>query len=206
MVLVFFVGGIWWYVRHAAAGPAAGGAAFAPPERFFSELPPALAPLGSVANDLAEGAQSVVDSIVNAVTPEPWQLPAAGEPYRAAIEAAEARYAIPPMMLARLLYQESRFREDIISGRTVSPAGALGIAQFMPATAAELGVDPLNVAQSIEGAARYLAQLYRSTGDWKLALAAYNWGIGNVQRKGIGAAPAETRAYVAGILGDVGLA
>lgn len=48
--------------------------------------------------------------------------------------------------------------------------------------------------------------LYRQTGDWAQALAAYNWGIGNVRRKGLAAAPAETRNYYAGILADIGLA
>ncbi len=135
-----------------------------------------------------------------------WTLPSAGEPYRALIEAAEADNGIPSMLLARLLYQESRFRPDIISGRTVSSVGAMGIAQFMPATARDLGIDPLDPKQAIPGAGRYLAQLYRAAGDWAGALAAYNWGIGNVTRKGIGQAPAETRAYVAQILGDTGYA
>ena len=125
--------------------------------------------------------------------------------YRSAIAAAENANGIPADMLARLLYQECRYRPDIISGATRSPAGALGIAQFMPATAAELGIDPLNPGQAIAGAGRYLASLYRSTGSWALALAAYNWGIGNVLRKGIAAAPRETQNYYSQILADLGL-
>lgn len=135
-----------------------------------------------------------------------WNLPAAGEPYRAAIEAAEDRYGIPRMLLGRLLYQESRFRQDIISGRVKSSAGAIGIAQFMPATAAEWGVDPYNAESSIDGAGRYLAALYRRFGNWSEALASYNWGQGNVSRKGLGSAPLETRNYVSQILGDTGYA
>lgn len=129
-----------------------------------------------------------------------WHPPAQ---YAATISATESRYGLPADMLARLLYQESRYRPDIISGATRSPVGALGIAQFMPATAAELGIDPLNPAQAIDGAGRYLSRLFQSFGNWSEALAAYNWGMGNVQRKGLAAAPRETRNYYAQILADV---
>jgi len=84
--------------------------------------------------------------------------------------------------------------------------GALGIAQFMPATAADLGIDPLDPFQAIDGAGRYLASLYRMFGNWTQALAAYNWGAGNVQRKGLTNAPAETVAYYSSILADVNAA
>lgn len=132
-----------------------------------------------------------------------WRPPAQ---YADMIAAAEARHGIPPDMLARLLYQESRYRADIISGKTRSPVGALGIAQFMPATASEMGIDPLDPAQAIDGAARYLARLYGTFGNWSEALAAYNWGQGNVKRKGLAAAPAETRTYYTSILSDVNAA
>jgi soluble lytic murein transglycosylase-like protein len=129
-----------------------------------------------------------------------WKPPAK---YAQAIAAAEARHGIPADMLARLLYQESRYREDIITGKTRSSVGAIGIAQFMPATAAEMGIDPLDPFQSIDGAGRYLRRLYTSLGSWTRALAAYNWGIGNVQRKGLAVAPTETVNYYSQILGDV---
>lgn len=131
-----------------------------------------------------------------------WTPPAK---YSGDISAAESRYNLPTNILARLLYQESRYREDIITGRTTSPVGALGIAQFMPATARDMGIDPLNTAQAIDAAGRYLASLYRQTGTWAQALAAYNWGIGNVQRKGLSRAPTETRNYYTQIMNDVGL-
>lgn len=127
------------------------------------------------------------------------------ELYRSAIAAAEFQYSLPPGLLHRVLYQESRFRTDIIDGSVASPAGALGIAQFMPATAAELGFDPLDAQASIYGAARYLRDLRKQTNTWAEALAAYNWGIGNVKRKGLYAAPAETKSYVASITADVGV-
>lgn len=129
-----------------------------------------------------------------------WKPPAK---YADAIAVAEAQNGIPRDMLARLLYQESRYREDIITGKTRSPVGAVGIAQFMPATAREMGIDPLDPFQSIQGAGRYLARLYRMFGNWTEALAAYNWGPGNVQRKGLTNAPTETRNYFVQILADV---
>jgi soluble lytic murein transglycosylase-like protein len=119
------------------------------------------------------------------------------------IDNAAADRGVPADLLARVLWQESRFRPDIINGTTRSSAGAVGIAQFMPATADDLGIDPLDPAQAIDGAARYLAQLHRMFGNWREALAAYNWGMGNVSRRGIANAPAETREYVASIMGDI---
>jgi soluble lytic murein transglycosylase-like protein len=125
--------------------------------------------------------------------------------YAATIAGAEAQFGLPSNMLARLLWQESRYRADIINGSTQSSVGALGIAQFMPATAADLGIDPLNPAQAIPAAARYLRNLYNSTGTWAKALAAYNWGVGNVQRKGLDRAPIETQNYYKQILADIGM-
>lgn len=116
------------------------------------------------------------------------------------IRAAESAYSLPTGLLHRLLFRESHFRTDIITGATRSKAGAAGIAQFMPATAAEMGVDPLNPAQAIDGAARYLSRLYRQFNEWPLAVAAYNAGPGNVKKYG-GIPPfKETLAYVAAVL------
>ena len=127
------------------------------------------------------------------------------EKYRAAIAASEANHGLPDQMLARLLWQESRYKDSVISGRVRSRVGALGIAQFMPATAADLGIDPLDPYAAIDAAGRYLQSLYRQTGAWDQALAAYNWGIGNVKRKGLASAPTETRNYFSQILADIGL-
>ncbi len=131
-----------------------------------------------------------------------------GEPYRVMIEAAAARHGVPGDLLMRVAYQESRFRDDIITGRTKSGAGAAGMFQFMPATARELGIDPLVPAQAADGAARYLASLRKMFGTWELALMAYNWGLGNVRKylAGEKSPPTETRNYVAQIGADVALA
>lgn len=129
-----------------------------------------------------------------------WSPPAAAAPYLKWFQAAEAVYDLPPGLLARVAQQESSYRAN-----ARSKAGALGLMQFMPATAAELGIDPLDPRSSIYGAALYLRQLYARFGTWRLALAAYNWGQGNLSRLGIAAAPAETSLYVAAIAGDLKL-
>jgi soluble lytic murein transglycosylase-like protein len=133
--------------------------------------------------------------------------PAGSDPYRELIEWAAGLYGVPVLVLAWLLWKESRYLPEVISGVRKSRVGALGIAQFMPATAKEeLGSEAyaLDPQHAIPGAARYLAKLYRATGTWGQALAAYNWGIGNVQRKGLAQAPAETRDYFTTILNRAG--
>ncbi|MCK9991394.1 MAG: hypothetical protein RugAbin2_02408 [Rugosibacter sp.] len=153
---------------------------------------------------VAAGQESPGESIVTKIGTALgfWSPP---EKYAGMVSAAESRYSLPDGMLARLLWQESRYREDIINGSTRSPVGAMGIAQFMPATAKEFGIDPLNPAQAIDAAGKYLSRLYGRFGNWSEALAAYNWGQGNVARKGLAKAPAETRNYFASILSDLGL-
>jgi soluble lytic murein transglycosylase-like protein len=130
--------------------------------------------------------------------------PSGSEPYQDLIAQAAQANGVPVAILAWLLWKESRYNPAIIDGTKRSRVGAMGIAQFMPATARDEGINALDPAQAIPGAARYLARLYRSTGTWAEALAAYNWGIGNVQRKGIDAAPAETVDYYTTILGKAG--
>ncbi len=80
----------------------------------------------------------------------------------------------------------------------VSPAGAQGLMQLMPATGAELGVrNPFDPAENIMAGTRYLRQLMdRYQGNVRLALAAYNWGMGNLEKRP-GAMPRETQRYIA---------
>jgi soluble lytic murein transglycosylase-like protein len=124
--------------------------------------------------------------------------PASSTPYDGLIAEAAQRNGVDPALLKGLIRQESNFDPAARSG-----AGAVGLTQLMPATAAGLGVaDPTDPAQAIEGGARYLrAQLDRFGGDEAKALAAYNAGPGAVQRFG-GVPPyAETQAYVQRVLG-----
>ncbi len=111
-------------------------------------------------------------------------------------------YNLPLNLLARVAYQESHFRPDIINGETKSEKGAVGIMQIMPRW--HPNVDPSDPHDSIQYAGKYLRQLYNKLGTWDLALAAYNWGIGNLQNKGFDNAPLETRNYVSDILSDIG--
>jgi soluble lytic murein transglycosylase-like protein len=109
------------------------------------------------------------------------------------INAAAAKYGIDPALLKGLIRQESNFDPN-----AQSPAGASGLAQLMPGTAAALGVsNPLDPAQAIDGGAKYLSQqLEAFDGDVRKALAAYNAGPGAVSRYG-GVPPyAETQNYV----------
>jgi hypothetical protein len=101
------------------------------------------------------------------------------------------------------LWKESQFNP-----KAKSPAGAQGIGQFMPATAREEGVDVNDPKSSIYGAARYYAKMKNTiaNGNDQLAMAAYNWGPGNVQKwlksgADLSKVPAETRDYVNAISG-----
>jgi soluble lytic murein transglycosylase-like protein len=132
----------------------------------------------------------------------PSALPA-GTPYGAEITASAQANGLDPALLAGLIKQESGFKADARSG-----AGAQGLTQLMPGTAAGLGVtNPLDPAQSIEGGAKYLKQqLDRFGGDTARALAAYNAGPGAVKRYG-GIPPfPETQHYVAKVLASAGQA
>ena len=86
-------------------------------------------------------------------------------------------YGIPAGLFVRQIYQESGFQPYARSW-----AGAIGIAQFMPGTAASLGINPYNPVQSLSGAARLMASYYHKYGSYAMALAAYNAGPGAVAR------------------------
>jgi hypothetical protein len=110
------------------------------------------------------------------------------------IESAAWENRLPVAFLTRIVWRESSFRAGV-----VSPAGAEGIAQFMPQTARERGLaDPFDPEQAIPEAARLLADLRRQFGGLGVAAAAYNAGPGRVAGwlQGQGQLPAETRAYV----------
>jgi hypothetical protein len=112
--------------------------------------------------------------------------------------AAAQKNGINPDVFVALVRQESGGRQG-----AVSPVGAIGRTQLMPATAKSLGVDPRNAQQNLDGGARYLKQqLQTFGGNYRKALAAYNAGPGAVQKYG-GVPPyAETQNYVKRILGS----
>jgi len=115
-------------------------------------------------------------------------------------EAASNQYGVPASLLAAVAKQESGF--DV---GAVSSAGAEGLMQLMPSTAAGLGVDPFDPAQAVDGAAQLLSgYLDQYGGSVPLALAAYNAGPGAVAQYG-GIPPyAQTQNYVSDILASLG--
>ena len=124
---------------------------------------------------------------------------AAGVPdaYRAKVNELAARFDLSPSLIEAVVWQESRWRHN-----AVSPVGAQGLAQLMPGTARELGVDPRDPFANLEGGARYLReQLDRFDGDLEKALAAYNAGPGRVERANGIPRIRETQNYVAAIMG-----
>jgi soluble lytic murein transglycosylase-like protein len=158
--------------------------------------PPAAAPAPAAAPGATFGSQ-----LATAMT-TPVSAPATGaagdNPFAAEIAAAAARNGVDPNLLTGLIRAESNFNPS-----AGSPAGAQGLTQLMPGTAAGLGVtNPLDPVQSIEGGAKYLRQqLDHFGGDVTKALAAYNAGPGAVEKFG-GVPPyEETQNYVRRVLG-----
>ena len=119
-------------------------------------------------------------------------------PYEAMVLEEAKRQGVDPRIAMHVLYKETGGAKDPASA--LSPAGAGGVMQLMPATAKDLGVtDRFDPAQNIRGGVAYLAQLQRQFGEPKLVAAAYNAGPGNVRKYG-GVPPfAETQGYVQGL-------
>lgn len=112
---------------------------------------------------------------------------------------------VDPRLALEVAIQESGLNQN-----AVSPTGAIGVMQLMPATAAALGVDPRNLEENIQGGVRYLKQQLSRFGDAAKALAAYNWGpervasaLASFGANWLAHAPAETRNYVGTILSRV---
>jgi soluble lytic murein transglycosylase-like protein len=109
------------------------------------------------------------------------------------ISAAASRYGIPAWLALAVAKRESGFDPNARGA-----AGEIGVFQLMPGTAADLGVNPSDPAQNIDGGLRYLQQMYQRFGDWRTALEAYNAGPGRVSSGNI---PSSSVAYADSILG-----
>jgi soluble lytic murein transglycosylase-like protein len=157
-----------------------------------------LAPIPAPATTTATPSSTFDAQLASAMAPAAAGQDAAGPtPFASEISAAATRNGVDPKLLTGLIRAESNFDPN-----ATSSAGAQGLTQLMPGTAASLGVtNPLDPAQAIEGGAKYLRQqLDRFGGDASKALAAYNAGPGAVERFG-GVPPyAETQAYVRKVL------
>ena len=160
----------------------------------------AAASAGSPAPSTAAPATSFNTQLSGAMAPESGTAQTgspsgtvSGGQYDQLINQSAAKYGIDPALLKGLIQQESGFDPNSTSG-----AGAVGLTQLMPGTAAALGVsNPRDPAQSIDGGAHFLKQMLDTFGgDVSKALAAYNAGPGAVQRYG-GVPPySETQDYV----------
>jgi hypothetical protein len=121
------------------------------------------------------------------------------------LESAARANGLPVEFFVRLIWRESRFKPTAVGPRTRSGKHALGIAQFMPATAAERNLlDPLNPIEALPKAAEFLKDLRGQFGNLGLAAAAYNAGPGRVRAwmAGTASMPAQTRAYVEAVTGN----
>lgn len=112
---------------------------------------------------------------------------------RAEARAAAKRHGLDPDIFSRQIGQESGFNAN-----AKSPAGALGVAQIMPATARSWGIDPMNPRAALDAAAKNMARMVKQHGSYEAALRGYNAGEGAIEKsKGY----AETNDYVRKILG-----
>lgn len=117
--------------------------------------------------------------------------------WSAHLDALAAKYDLSPALIEAVVWQESRWHPE-----ARSPAGAMGLAQLMPGTARQLGVNPRDPAANLEGGARYLRmQLDAFGGDIEKALAAYNAGPARVMRAGQVPKIRETQQYVVSVMG-----
>lgn len=176
-VMEIDVDGARW-VAGGGAAPAAIPSEFAPVEPF-AEVPPEIFVPDVAVADPQLHAQLVPES------------------YKAKVAELAVRFDLSPTLIEALVWQESRWRHE-----AVSPVGARGLAQLMPGTARDMGVDIHDPFQNLEGGARYLRiQLNRFEGNLALALAAYNCGPERVARVNGIPAIRETQLYVASIMG-----
>lgn len=142
------------------------------------------------------------------MTDQAWKLEGSGPRWVPVLAQTEVDCSLPTDLLCRIAYQESTFIEAVIRGIKPSPVGAMGMMQLMPRYFASVRISPPftdnEVEEQISEAADFLVALQRSTHDWRLTVAAYNAGLGAVEKAGwkVPDFP-ETQNYVAAITRDV---
>ena len=119
--------------------------------------------------------------------------------YKQTITEASKKYGVPENIIKAMIDTESSGNRYAESNK-----GAKGLMQLMPGTARDMGVsDPFDPYQNIMGGTKYVSQMYKTygNGSWERALAAYDWGPGNLQKNGMSRMPSETRNYISSVLG-----
>ncbi len=175
--------------------------------------PPAIGPIATAGGDDLSCGSGAPSALPAAPPPSPASAESSapigpGEPtlsstdsrIETGIRSAAKRYNLPVDLIRSVIRAESNFQPD-----AVSPAGARGLMQLMPATARELGVeDPFDIEQNIDGGARYLRQMLDMfDGNLQTALSAYNAGPGTVMRYNGEVPYRETRDYVRKVMDDI---
>jgi len=135
---------------------------------------------------------------INDLKPNHHLIHGGSDDIKTLIHSTSNKYGVPESLVNAIVKTESDFNPN-----DRSPVGAMGLMQLMPATAKDLHVsDPFDPAQNLDGGVRYIRTLLtRYDGNLVKALAAYNWGMGNVERKHLDHMPPETRNYISKITG-----
>ena len=160
--------------------------------------------LSSIASGLADLGRADA-ATVSTLGRQAAQAARGHEPIQAMLARSEEKHGLPLGFLDKIAYTESHYNPD-----AVSPKGAAGVMQFMPGTARQYGIDPLDPHSAIDAGGKHVRYLLdKYGGDQAKALAAYNWGEGNLD-KALAASdgrdwraqlPAETYDYLGKILG-----
>lgn len=198
LALAALAAGAWWMLRQNSTGNV----------RSFTEIfsnllgvKNAQAQTSTQASSAsASGQERTIQEAPVGASFAAWVTPALGRQFDPAFQAATAQYNLPPGLLSRMALQESSYNPQ-----AVSSAGAKGLMQFTDIALRDYPHDPFDPDATIDAAGNFMADLFRRFGDWRLALAAYNWGQGNVAKFGSSNWPAETTAYVSNIANDLGL-